>query len=368
MKPEKPEKLEKPAPGPARAYSRFQQAGQRALQDKRYDLAKRAFDQALSQATFDPDQDTSILIAILDLRVEARIKLRDYDAAVKDARTMVRHERTDPRGYLRCGQLHALKNDPVGALVWYQQGLKNVPHTHGDYPRLESMSLRTTGKSAMWHNKFRDPLAVLPMDLIHMLFRHLEIWEATSCLRVSRTWRNTLLADRSIWTTIDFRRRSRIAILRHLKACIRRFPRPPTTIHLDSMSPSAVEFLRPYLMRWKATQHLSINLPDFKDLRHIWTASTTLKSLHVGKECPVRFRVVYNVLHVCNMLQSARFDSILACNPSSIEASEPSAQNTTLPNLRNLVLIAFNVYNVQRELRPRLVSPNLDVIFALAEF
>ncbi len=365
MKPEKPEKA---AAGPAHAYSRFQQAGERALQDKRYDLAKRAFDQALSQAAYGPNQDTSTLIAILDLRVEARIKLRDYDAAVKDARTMVRHERTDPRGYLRCGQLHALKNDLVGALVWYQQGLKNVPHTNEDYPRLESMSLRTTGKSAMWHNKFRDPLDVLPMDLIQILFSYLEIWEATSCLRVSRTWRNTLLAIHSIWTTIDFRGSSQVSILRHLKACIRRFPRPPTTIHLDRMSLPAVEFLRPYLMRWKATQHLSINLPDFMDLSHVWTASTTLKSLHVGRQCPVRFRVVYDVLHVCNMLQSARFDFILACYPLRIEGSEPSTQDMTLPNLRNLVLTAAHAYAEDRELRLQLVSLTLDVICALAEF
>ena len=357
-------------PCPGHSYLRSQKAGEKALQDKRFQPAKCAFDQALWQASQDLNIDASTLITILDLRVEAQLRLKNLDAAVKDARTMVRQDRADPRGYLRCGQSSRLKNDFAGAQRWYDQGLKNVVRTHKGYHKLESMSLKTIGKSAAPQSKRRDPLMVLPMDLIHMVLNYLDLWEATSCLRISRTWRNTLLAAHSVWKTFDLLGTRRNVTMSNVKACIRRLPSPPTTVRLEKLTVSATTYLRPYLERWKAVEHLSINLPDLADFTCTGTVSTAIKSLHVGPQCPVLFKVVDDLLHSCNMLQNARFDAVLRCESprelpdATIGNERPTISKKTLPELNHLVLLA-RLRSIDAENDEPLIDPVGSEIIAI---
>ncbi|ERF72142.1 hypothetical protein EPUS_02933 [Endocarpon pusillum Z07020] len=306
-------KSNKSTAAPSSAYLRFQQAGEKALQEKQFDSAKRAFDHAILQVSHDPNRDTSTLISILDLRLEARLKLGDFDAAVKDARTMLRYDRTDARGYLRCGQLARLKSEFAGAQTWYQQGLKNVPQNHEGYRKLASLSAKSIDKSAAPPNKCRDPLTVLPLEIIHMVYRYLDLQEATSCLRVSRLWRNSLLATHCIWNTFDLTGIKIPMIVRHLKACIRRLPNPPTTVRLNKLTPTAVTHLSEYLRaHWNNTlEHLSIDLPHLLDLDSFRRSARAVKSLHLGVRCPVDFKSVSDLLRSCNTLRYARFDAIL---------------------------------------------------------
>ncbi|KAF7512612.1 hypothetical protein GJ744_000873 [Endocarpon pusillum] len=298
---------------PSSTYLRFQQAGEKALREKQFESAKRAFDHAFSRVSHDPNPDTSTLISILDLRLEARLKLGDLDAAVKDARTMIRYDRTDARGYLRCGQLARLKSDFAGAQTWYQQGLKNVPQHHEGYRKLASLSAKSIDKSAAPPNKCRDPLTVLPVEIIHMVYQYLDLQEATSCLRVSRLWRNSLLATYSIWDTFDLTGIKKPMIVRHLKACIRRLPNPPTTVRLNKLTPTARDHLSGYLRaHWDNTlEHLSVDLPHLLDLDSFRRSAPAVKSLHLGVQCPVDFKSVSDLLRSCNTLRYARFDAII---------------------------------------------------------
>ena len=306
-------KSNKSTAAPSSAYLRFQEAGEKALREKRFDSAKRAFDHALLRVSHDPNRDTSILISILDLRLEARLTLGDFDAAIKDARTMVRHDRTDARGYLRCGQLGRLKSDFAGAQMWYQQGLKNVPQNHEGYLKLASLSAKSLVKSAAPQNKCRDPLTVLPLEVIHMVYQYLDLREATSCLRVSRLWRNNLLATHSIWKTFDLTGTKKNITVRHLKACIRRLPNPPTTVRLNKLTAAAVTYLSGYLRaHWDNTlEHLSVDLPNLLDLDSFRWSASAMKSLHLGAQCPVYFKLVSDLLRSCDTLRYARFDAIL---------------------------------------------------------
>lgn len=292
--------------GPATSYLRFQMAGEKALQEKRYEPAKVAFDLALSQVSHDAN---ATFIGILDLRVEAQLRLKDFDAAFKDARKMVRIDRADPRGYLRCGQLSRLKNEIGEAKKWYGQGLKNVPDTTEGYQKILS-SMKS--KTVVPPKKFRDPLKILPMDLIHMTLQYLEFWDITSSLRVSKTWRNTLLATHSVWRTLDLSGTRKDVTIGSMKACIRRLPLPPTTIHLHRLTVAAVNYLRLYLERWTAIEHFSIHQSSLWSSSNILAASRTIKSLHVGKGCHVDFNSVDDILHRCEMLQSVRFDAVLS--------------------------------------------------------
>ena len=329
-------------------YLVHQQAGERALQDRQYGSAKHALDLAWQGASHNPNKNSLSLISILDLRVEVEIRRRKFVPAVEDAHNMVKLDRTDPRGYLRCGQLSTLDHDLAGAQKWYRRGLCNVPQSHDSYHKLTTMSLKTTSKldfktRSPWpttrQSKLADPLAILPMDIIQLVIDHLEFREATSCLRVSRTWRNTLLATHSIWKTLDFQGPKPV-VLKHLKACIRRLPKPPTTIRLDRLNKPAIEYLRPYLERWRATEHISINLNELRDLAHVSSAAITLKSLHVGEACTVHIWLLDEVLHRCIGLQKARFDSITINGdlPPRDETIRLSLQNRMRAEMTHLVL------------------------------
>jgi F-box-like len=345
-------------------YLLHQQAGERALQDKQYRSAKHALDLAWQGASHDLNKNSLSLISILDLRVEVEIRRRNFPPAVKDAHNMVKLDRTDPRGYLRCGQLSTLEQDLAGAQKWYQRGLSNVPKTHDSYDKLASMSLKTTSKlslkttttrATIQKNKSADPFSVLPMELIQMVLKHLEYREATSCLRVSRSWRSTLLATHSIWKTLDLQGPKPVT-LRHLKACIRRLPNPPTTIRLDRLNQPAIEYLRSYLERWRATEHMSINLKELRDLTHVSSAANTLKSLHVGESCKVGIWLLDEVLHSCLGLQKAQFDHII------IRGERPPRNHPILPSLQNrmrveMTHLVLNVKDVEPDEDRRFTYP-----------
>ena len=332
---------------PSHSYLRFQRAGQKALKEGRFESAKRAFDQALLQAPEDTNNNSSILIGVLDLRVEAQLKLKDLDATARNARKMVQHDRADPRGYLRCGQMARLTTDFAGAQRWYQRGLKNVSSTHGGYQKLAVMNSKTVGRSLAPRKKLRDPLIILPMDLICMVFDYLDLWEATSCLRVSRTWHNTLLAIHAVWKTLDLLGTRKGVVLSNVKACVRRLPSTPTTVRLDKLTVAAADYLRPYLMSWIASiEHLTVNLPHLFCLNDVSTVSTTIKSLHVGPKSPVYFKSISDLLHRCKALQDARFDAVRRGLPTTepsnavVEHNWPTHQETMVPELSHLELTA----------------------------
>jgi hypothetical protein len=328
------------------SYVRFQKAGEEALQEKRFKTAKVAFDQALSRASQDPRNDSKILNTILDFRLEAQLRLKDVDAALKDAQTMIRHDRGDPRGYLRCGQLCRLRSDYTAAQKWYRQGLKHGSRTDQHYASLEMMmSSKTIGKAGgAAQRRFRDPFVVLPMDIIHMISEYLDLWQATTCLRVSKLWQNILLAIPSIWKTLDLLGTRRDVSLTNARACIRRLQNPPTTVRLDKLKVGAASYLRPYIERWKNIEHLTIKVPGLVSLGSTWSLPAAVKSLDVGEKCPIYFSVVDEILRCCEMLQEARFDAVRIGSPRA-ESSAATAQSyqhsnrkKILPGLTHLVL------------------------------
>ena len=356
-------------------YVRFQEAGEQALQEKQFNAAKISFDQALSRAFQDPKNDSNVLNTILDLRSEAQLKLKDVDAALKDAQTMIRHDRGDPRGYLRCGQLCRLKHDYNEAQKWYRQGLKHGLKTNQHYASLELMSSKIAGKAGeVPRSRFQDPLVILPMDIIHMISEYLDLRQATICLRVCKLWQNTLLSIPSLWKTLDLLGVRKVITLTNVRACIRRLQNSPTTVRLDKLTVAAVSYSRPYIDRWKAIEHLSINLLGLSDLNYSGTLPSTIRSLHLGERCPIYSDVVDDILHCYDKLQEARFDAVLARYPPP-ESSNTTTENfrslhrkTTLPELTHLVLNAGRRADASNRLVSDILSYSIYQLTAEACF
>lgn len=330
---------------PDPSHIRSREIAQKALQEKRFEAAINALNQAFLGASQTCGNHLVVVNDILDLRVAAYIGLKQHDAAFRDAQSMIRYDRADPRGYLRCGQLCRLKNDYLAAQIWYEQGLKKTSETNKHYATLQGMSSKAAIRlSAQSRSKFRDPFAVLPMDIIYMLTEHLDFRQAVTCLRISKTWHNTLLAIPAIWKTIDLMGTRKKIKKPIIQSCLRRMEMAPTTVRLENLTEAAVVYLRPYIKRWETVEHLSINVPNLITLSHPWTLPARIKTLHIGNQCPVHLRVVDEILHFCHLLQNVRFDSIShICEGAGSSSPNPEVYRsinwkTNLPELRHLVL------------------------------
>jgi tetratricopeptide (TPR) repeat protein len=323
------------------SYVDFQREGERGIREGRYEAAKISLDQAVLLAARNAAQRPSVLIMVLDFRLEALLRLEQYDEALKDARTIVRLDRTSPRGYLRCGQLHGLKTEYKMAQKWCEQGLKNISINDGLYARLQSMLSKTVSK--LREEARRDPFLTLPMEILHMLWDYLDFRQSTRCLRVSKTWRNTLHSMPGVWKTLDVTGATKEVLAYNLMASLRRMSTPPNTVRLQGLTSAAVTYIGPYLKRWKSMEYLSIAQTGLLDLQSP-DMLQTLKSLHVGKSCPIVYDNLEDLLHCCPMLRYAHFDHVVDFNRAS---SAPFRRQdlqphykTILPELNHLVLLA----------------------------
>jgi tetratricopeptide (TPR) repeat protein len=93
----------------------LQHLGKIAYEAKKYNDALDAFSKAIVLTRKWSPLD---VLPILDLRVAVYVKLGNVELARKDATSMVRDNKSDSRGYLRCAQLERFQENPSAALRW----------------------------------------------------------------------------------------------------------------------------------------------------------------------------------------------------------------------------------------------------------
>jgi F-box/TPR repeat protein Pof3 len=92
--------------------------GRRYYSLKQYDKALEIFSTGI---------ETSPSLSLYDHRAACYDRLKDYNAAVKDGREMIRLEKQDVKGYLRTASILQKMDKPGTALGIYKYGMKNVP-------------------------------------------------------------------------------------------------------------------------------------------------------------------------------------------------------------------------------------------------
>jgi tetratricopeptide (TPR) repeat protein len=93
----------------------LQHLGKIAYEAKKYNDALDAFSKAIVLTRKWSPLD---VLPILDLRVAVYVKLGNVELARKDATSMIRDNKSDSRGYLRCAQLERLQENLSAALRW----------------------------------------------------------------------------------------------------------------------------------------------------------------------------------------------------------------------------------------------------------
>lgn len=96
----------------------YQELGRRYYKLKQYEKAIETFTQGIES---DPTS------SLYDHRAAAYDRLENYDAAVRDGRSMIKQYKEDVKGYLRTASVLEKMGKLDTALAIYKYGMKNVP-------------------------------------------------------------------------------------------------------------------------------------------------------------------------------------------------------------------------------------------------
>jgi len=299
-------------PPPPGSLSALLIEGQKAYAEEKYDVAVRAFTRALEASKEDAKSER---VHIWDLRVAAYLRLGRFDLAWKDANRMIRHDRTDGRGYLRSGQVECLHENYAAAIKWYEQGLKHVPASTRPYASIEKQLRKTRCRltEQIVSSRPTDPLTALPTEMVEFVLSYLDYKQHVALLRVSKTWNQTICRLRPLCDTLDFRGSNEKITCHMLSASLKRLSKWPRTAILCNMTEAAARSIGSHLDRWvnwRTLQHLEVN--DAKlSLTSLCFDKFSLKTIIVGPHSQIEPQHVHSILRTCRSLEIARFRNIL---------------------------------------------------------
>lgn len=222
--------------------------GQRALDERRYKDAVQHFTEAIGNL-HDRKAD---LLHIYDLCGSTYIKLKQFEDALKDAKQMIRLDRADARGYLKCAQVEQLRSNLAGAIKICEYGLKTVPSSDKGHSRLEACLIRVKelAKKSIVLEKGTDPMEVLPTELLDMVVASFEYRQAIAIMRVSKVWRSRLMLLDVVAQTIDTRHSKRTVTYEQMKAAFARLGKMPRSVALAKLNEHAARFASAEMSRW----------------------------------------------------------------------------------------------------------------------
>ncbi|KAB8278060.1 hypothetical protein BDV30DRAFT_204040 [Aspergillus minisclerotigenes] len=301
----------------------LQRHGQQLYQTGSFKAAIDAFTEALNSKDAD-------LLGILDNRAATYTKLGQYDRALKDARHMIKNDKQDERGYLRCAKCLLLEGKLEKALELYAYALKTLSSNH---PRRELVE--------QLHNKLRDkltskccdPFSVLPLEIAAMVLEHLNFKQIVAILRVSKQWDSFLSSMRDLWMRIDLTgARSKIHWC-SVRAYIRRSKSMVTHAIVKNISSSSAERVLQFFSRCPRLEYLEVGTPfSCQNFYEMFKGSRRMKTLIISRDMPVPQEYITKFLGSLPLLENIKIYKART-SPSS-KVQWPSE----LPHLRSIIL------------------------------
>ncbi|KAI1112678.1 hypothetical protein F5Y14DRAFT_421056 [Nemania sp. NC0429] len=128
------------------------------------------------------------------------------DTALVVAEAMINLAPREPKGYLRLGRLLRLQRSYHPAFRTYKEGIELVAKKNSSHPLLSTLhKMRDKVKHSALAT---DPLPLMPLELVAMIFADLDFRSLCKCLRVSKSWKSVLTtADKtiqSLWRVQNF--------------------------------------------------------------------------------------------------------------------------------------------------------------------
>ncbi|ORX93200.1 hypothetical protein BCR34DRAFT_608623 [Clohesyomyces aquaticus] len=156
-------------------------------------------------------------IEALEGRARCYDKLERFVEACKDGRDMIRLNERDIRGYLLTGSELEKLEKPEKAAEIYKRGMAKIPISDPGFTTIRSRHDRIIRQLSPAHAV--DPFAILPAELIDMVFEYIPFKTMVACLRVSRSWKQNLIRSTRRWVHLDFSEASRGTHVS--RACVR---------------------------------------------------------------------------------------------------------------------------------------------------
>ncbi|KAL2808939.1 hypothetical protein BJX63DRAFT_13792 [Aspergillus granulosus] len=224
-------------------------------------------------------------LSVLDNRAATYTKLLQYDQALKDSRQMIKHDKQDERGYLRCAKALLLDGKPEKALEVYAYALKSLPKDSSRRQVVESMHQKLQGKLS---SKCYDPFSVFPYEIARMVLDHFDFKELVAILRVSKGWDRFLSSLRELWMRLDFSGARAKIHWSSVLSYIRRSKAMLTQAVVTNLTKASIRKVLEYISRCPNLQHLEILCPfGSEDVYELFRSCKRLKSLLVSAETPI---------------------------------------------------------------------------------
>ncbi|RMZ78346.1 hypothetical protein DV738_g3862, partial [Chaetothyriales sp. CBS 135597] len=323
-------------------------SGRQAYNQGDYVKAERVFASAIKNSKC----SHSDRLELLDHHIGALLKLKRFDECLNCAKSMIRHSRTDGRGYLRCGKLESLQGNYEAALKWYQHGIKNVPAKDPMHATLTTKleSTQLVIQREVYRTKLRDPLGCLPLEVAHLITSYLDFRTLVVAMRVSRGWKAFVTGLPIMSNTLDFSDARRQVQIKAYRAALRRLQTIPRKVVIFNFSSGAVISVVQSLGRWLESgtlEHFEILKYHCMDelsppidlfttaIMSIKPISTNLKTVVFGSEASLGSHDMITLLTHCTKLTRACFGSVEPRDELGEHAWPPGYQQ---PFLRHLEL------------------------------
>ncbi|KAF9364341.1 hypothetical protein BGX34_001827 [Mortierella sp. NVP85] len=149
-------------------------------------------------------------INLLDSRAASCEKLNRLDDALADAKAMIKNHPQNPKGYLRAGKILRLQQSIKSSAKVYIAGAERADKESKEYDilaRIASDIRIKLDEIAKKEARVLDPVEILPLELIVIVFDNLSFAERVRCLTISKKWMTHLGSVRHFWYSIDLARR-----------------------------------------------------------------------------------------------------------------------------------------------------------------
>ncbi|KIW62819.1 hypothetical protein PV04_10949 [Phialophora macrospora] len=280
----------------------------KAMKDKNYNAAIKSVNAALKYS----EKSTTaphLLIGLLDYRHAIYHRLGDPDSALKDAKSMIRLDRKDARGYLRCGAVERFKGNKTAALRYLEHGLKSCSEPEGlDILHREAKRTRDQLSAELVLSRARDPMTTLPLEIMEIVLSYLHYKQHVQMLRVSKSWKRVLSVLPPLTDTLAFPDFKQPVTLKMLLVTLRRLKTPKRLI-LAGLTGDARATLLDRLMRTRMLESLHVfQISDpIIDLAKFSLFSANLRTISIEYPTRCSHQLVYRILGQCSGLEIARF-------------------------------------------------------------
>lgn len=273
-------------------------------------------------------------LQLLDLRIGTYVKLRKLDRALADSKAMIKVNRSEARGYLRCGQIEKLMNNYTMAARWYQQGLKHVDPSDKLYSKLseELEKVQSQTNKMLVLSKPTDPMTSLPIEVVEQILRFLDHRQHVAILRVSKSWKQLLSMLPPLIDSLDFRGTKKPVSYHSLVATMKTMSKQPKLMSVVNLTEAAARSVRSHLEKW--TNYRGLEYLEFNDSRLQLSGlrfdQFDLKTIIFGPFTAIEMTNVHSILKLCNKLETAKFHNVKTSRYSPDALREQLYENENL--------------------------------------